>query len=171
VADDAWATGIDAHREAVARFVQAAVKIEDGAWGVHAAAECWSPGQVAEHIAVTYGLLVAELGGRQGMRSRLPYWKQVFIRWRFLPVILHQGRFPKTRAPREIRPPDEPRAKAIVIEALEADAHSFEDGLTRARAEGRGSLTHPYFGRLRAEKMLGLITAHTEHHRRQLPGD
>jgi uncharacterized damage-inducible protein DinB len=171
VADDAWATSINAHREAVARFTQAAAKIEDRAWSARTSAQNWSPGQVAEHIAVTYGLLVAELSGRQGMRKHLPYWKQVVIRWRFLPAILRGGRFPKTRAPREIRPPEEPRTKAIVIEALQADARSFEDGLSRARAEGRGSLTHPYFGRLRAEKMLGLITAHTEHHRRQLRSD
>ena len=115
--------------------------------------------------------LVAELDGTQGMRARLPVWKQLYIRWRFLPGILRAGRFPKTRAPREIRPAGEPRAKAVVLEALTADARRFEDGLTEARANGGGALTHPFFGRLRPVKMLGLITAHTEHHRRQLPGD
>jgi hypothetical protein len=57
-----------------------------------------------------------------------------------------------------------------VLEALLGDASRFEEGLTQARSRGGGALTHPYFGRLAPDRMLRLIAAHTEHHRRQLPG-
>jgi uncharacterized damage-inducible protein DinB len=63
-----------------------------------------------------------------------------------------------------------PRPKAAVLEALRADASRVEEELTSARDGGQGRLTHPYFGRLGPEKVLGFIAAHTEHHRGQLPG-
>ena len=158
------------HHEAVARFVESAARLDDVAWQARAAAGKWCPGQVAEHVALTYDTLVRELGGGAGMRSRLPFWKRTMLRWRFLPRILSEGRFPKAYAPREIRPPDEPRAQDALLDALRAGAGRFEEGLARARAEGGGRLTHAYFGRLGPDEMLRLITAHTEHHRRQLPG-
>lgn len=169
--DSDFARHLSRHHEAVGRFVECAQRLDDVAWRARAAASGWCPGQVAEHIALTYATLVKELAGTGGMRSRLPLWKRTMLRWRFLPQILSEGRFPKgARAPREIRPPDEPRAQESVLEALSTDAHRFEDGLAQARAEGGGRLTHPYFGRLRPDDMLRLITVHTEHHRRQLPG-
>jgi hypothetical protein len=126
---------------------------------------------VAEHVAITYGKLVSELAAPgAGMRARLSLWKRTLLRWRVLPAILRTGRFPQARAVRETRPPETPRAKEVLLEALRADAARFEAGLTQARREGGGILTHPYFGRLAPPKMLGLIAAHTEHHRRQLPG-
>jgi hypothetical protein len=125
---------------------------------------------VAEHVALTYAQLLAELRGTGGMRQRLSWWKATYLRLRVLPGILRGGPFPKTPAPREIRPPELPRSQAEVLEALRTDATRFEEELARARAEGQGRLTHPYFGRLSPEKVLGLMAAHTEHHRRQLPG-
>jgi len=169
--DHGWEDLLRAHQGAVARFAETAGKLDDVAWHARPAPDKWCPGQVAEHIALTYEKLVSELvrpGG--GMRARLPFWRSALLRWRLLPGILRTGRFPKAPAVREIRPPDTPRAKAVVLEALQADASRFEGGLTQARKRGEGALTHPYFGRLAPHKMLGLIAAHTEHHRRQLPG-
>ena len=57
-----------------------------------------------------------------------------------------------------------------MLDALRNDAARFEEELTRAQKEGGGRLTHPYFGRLPPRKILGFMAAHTEHHRRQLPG-
>jgi hypothetical protein len=166
-----WEDGVRAHHEAVARFTEAAGKLDDVAWHARSGPDRWCPGQVAEHVALTYEKALAELGGTgEGMRARLPAWRSALLRWRVLPRILDSGVFPKARAVREIRPPEAPRAKAAVLSALEADAVRFEAELTRARAEGGGSLTHPYFGRLRADKMLAFLASHTEHHRKQLPG-
>lgn len=170
VRDPDFERHLSRHHEAVARFVASARRLDDVAWQARAATGKWCPGQVAEHVALTYDTLVKELRGGSGMRSRLPFWKRTMLRWRFLPQILSEGRFPKSPAPREIRPPAEPRPQTAVLEALRADADRFEDGLTRARAQGGGRLTHAYFGRLGPDEMLRLITAHTEHHRRQLPG-
>jgi hypothetical protein len=166
-----WDERVRAHQGAVARFVETAGKLDDVAWHARPAPDKWCPGQIAEHVALTYLKLVSELArpGR-GMRARLPLWKSALLRWRLLPGILRTGRFPEARAVREIRPPDTPRTKAAVLDALQAEAARFEAGLTQARDRGEGALTHPYFGRLAPHKMLGLIAAHTEHHRRQLPG-
>jgi len=167
-----WEDGVRTHHEAVARFTEAAAKLDDVAWHARPGPDRWCPGQVAEHVALTYEKLVAELAGTgTGMRARLPFWKMALLRWRVLPGILKTGVFPPgARAVREIRPPNAPRAKATVLPALEADAIRFETALTRARQKGGGALTHPFFGRMRAEKMLALMAVHTEHHRRQLPG-
>jgi hypothetical protein len=154
----------------VARFAQSADRFDDVAWHARSEAGRWCPGQVAEHVALTYAQLLAELLGTGGMRRRLSWWKAAWLRLRFLPGILQRGHFPKAPAPREIRPPESPRAKDLVLEALRANAARFEEELTKARASGRGRLTHPYFGRLGPEKVLGFIAAHTEHHRQQLPG-
>ena len=159
------------HHEAVSRFVEAAERLDDVAWRARTAADKWCPGQVAEHIALTYDSLLKELQGVGGPRKpRLPFWKRTLLRWRVLPQILNEGIFPKARAPREIRPPDEPRPQPAVLEMLRADADRFEADLAQARGQGGGRLTHAYFGRLAPDEMLRLMTAHTEHHRRQLPG-
>lgn len=165
-----WAAGVRVHQEAVLRFVETASRLDDVAWHARGAVDKWCPGQVAEHVALTYVQLLAELLGTGGMRQRLSWWKSALLRWRFLRRILREGLFPKARAVREIRPPDSPRPKPAVLEGLRRDAARFEEELTRARAEGRGRLTHPHFGRLPPRKILGFMAAHTEHHRRQLPG-
>lgn len=165
-----WDAAVRAHRQAVLRFAETAERFDDVAWHARSAADKWCPGQVAEHVVLTYSRLLSELDGAGGMRQRLPWWKAALLRWRFLPRILREGIFPKARAPREIRPPDSPRPKPTVLDALRRDAARFEEELTRAHAEGGGRLTHPYFGRLPPRKILGFMTAHTEHHRRQLPG-
>jgi len=165
----AWEAGRQAHGAVVSRFVDTAERLDDVAWHARSAVDRWCPGQVAEHVALTYGQLLAELSGTGGMKRRLPWWKALFIRWRFLPGILRTGVFPKARAPREIRPPDTPRERSAVLEALQKNALRFEEELTLARQSGRGRLTHPYFGALGPEAILRFVCAHTEHHRRQLP--
>jgi uncharacterized damage-inducible protein DinB len=168
--ETAWEAGVRSHREAVLRFAETAERFDDVAWHARRASDKWCPGQVAEHVALAYGQLLSELSGAGGMRQRLPWWKATLLRWRFLPGILREGAFPAARAPREIRPPDSPRPKAALLDILCKDAARFEAELTRAQAEGGGRLTHPYFGRLPPRKILGFMAAHTEHHRRQLPG-
>jgi DinB family protein len=158
------------HHEGVSRFLDAASRLDDVAWSARAAADKWCPGQVAEHVALSYAVLLKELRGGGARQSRLPLWRRMLLRFTVMPQILNEGRFPKARAPREIRPPDEPRAQKTVLETLRRDADLFESGLVEARAKGGGHLTHIYFGRLRPDQMLRFMTAHTEHHRRQLPG-
>ena len=116
----------------------AADRLDDVAWHARAAVDRWCPGQVAEHVALTYVQLLAELAGTGGMRQRLPWWKSALLRWRVLPGILREGLFPKARAVREIRPPDSPRPKAAVLETMRKDAARFEEELTRAQSRGRG---------------------------------
>ena len=162
---------VSRHHEGVSRFLEAAERLDDVAWQARAAADRWCPGQVAEHVALTYDRLLKELDGvGEPRKPRLRFWKRTLLRWRVLPQILNEGRFPKARAPREIRPPDEPRPQKVVLKGLRADADRFEVSLAHARANGGGRLTHVYFGKLGPDQMLRFMTAHTEHHRRQLPG-
>ena len=162
---------VSRHHEGVSRFLEAAERLDDVAWQARAAADKWCPGQVAEHVALTYDRLLKELDGvGEPRKPRLRFWKRTLLRWRVLPQILNEGRFPKARAPREIRPPDEPRPQKVVLKGLRADADRFEVSLAHARANGGGRLTHVYFGKLGPDQMLRFMTAHTEHHRRQLPG-
>jgi hypothetical protein len=58
VPDSDFARHLSRHHEAVGRFVECAQRLDDVAWRARAAASGWCPGQVAEHIALTYATLV-----------------------------------------------------------------------------------------------------------------
>ena len=66
------------HHEGVSRFVDAALRLDDVAWQARAAADKWCPGQVAEHVALTYDRLLKELFGvGEPPRIRVPFWQQI----------------------------------------------------------------------------------------------
>jgi hypothetical protein len=137
---------------------------------VRPAAGKWSPGQIAEHLVLSYAAMRRELAGGVGLRLRTRFWRRLLIRWRFLPVVLKEKRLPKgAPAVREIRPPDEPRAQSVVTADLREQAARFEQELGRARDAGGGRVTHPFFGRLSAAEALRFVAVHAAHHRRQLP--
>lgn len=130
----------------------------------------WSPGQIGEHLVLSYEVVLRELAGGQGMRVRTGFWRRLLIRFRYLPLILRDGQLPHgARAVREIRPTAEPRAAGVVSADFLALATRFDAELTRARASNHARTTHPIFGTLDASQTLRFVTVHVDHHRRQLP--
>ena len=135
-----WEDRVRAHQNAVARFVETAGKLDDVAWHARPAPDKWCPGQVAEHVALTYETARgrARASGRRDARAPALLEDRRCCAGACCPGSCGPDVFPEARAVREIRPPDTPRAKAVVLEALRADAARFEAELTQARGRGEG---------------------------------
>jgi DinB superfamily len=169
--DADWQSRCEDHEREISRFLRDADRLDDVAWTRKPAPGKWSPGQIAEHLVLSYAAMRRELAGGTGLRLRSRFWRRLLIRWRFLPVVLKERRLPAgAPAVREIRPAEEPRPRAVVTGDLRDQATLFEQELGRARAAGGGRLTHPFFGRLSPAEALRFVAVHAAHHRRQIPG-
>jgi DinB superfamily len=169
--DADWQSRRADHQREISRFLREAERLDDAAWTRKPAPGKWSPGQIAEHLVLSYAAMRRELAGGAGLRLRSRFWRRLLLRWRFLPMILKEGRLPPgAPAVREIRPPEEPRARAVATGDLREQATLFEQELDRARTSGGGRLTHPFLGRLSPREVLRFVAVHAAHHRRQIPG-
>jgi hypothetical protein len=78
---------IASHRRAVGAFVEAARAVPPSQWTTPRAPGKWSPGQVAEHVALAY-----EQSGRMVQGSftgpAKPWYQQLLARWLGLPSLL-----------------------------------------------------------------------------------
>jgi hypothetical protein len=165
-----WADACGRHREAAALFVSRAERVASERWKAAPAPGKWSPAEIAEHLSLTYAHLLGELHGGQPVRVRGSWLFRLLARYKFLPPLLRDGTIPPgVRAPREVRPqlPSEDREAAL--KRFRALAVEFEGEITRRRAAGGGHLTHPYFGRLDADRGIRFVEVHIRHHTGQLP--
>jgi uncharacterized damage-inducible protein DinB len=167
---DGWPERCLEHRREIESFLAALETLDDELWAREPAPGKWSPGQITEHLVLSYAAMRRELAGGVGLRLRSTFWRRFLIRWRFLPMVLKQGRLPRgAPAVREIRPDAEPRPRSVAAPDLREQAKRFEEELTQARDRGEGRLTHPFFGRLSPPEALRFVAVHAAHHRGQLP--
>ena len=168
---DDWQQRIDGHREAVGRFVKDVETLDPSLWEKRPRPDAWCPAQIAEHVLLVYEVAARELQGGSGMRIRTGFWMRTFVRWRFLPQILRDGRIPKgAKAVREIRPSERPRARNLFLEQFPKAASTFENEIVQAR-DRNGHLTHAIFGKLNTPAALRFVAVHLDHHRRQLTSE
>jgi hypothetical protein len=156
------------HQSALTEFFATARAVEPAAWERVRDAETWSPAQIAEHVRLAYVVVGAPLTGGKGLRVRTPWWLRPFLRWRFLGGILDSARFPRSRAPRELRPGPGPFERDATLRAIEIAATELERNAVAQWDDSRAAVTHHVFGNLDAADGLRLATAHTVHHTRQL---
>jgi hypothetical protein len=155
------------HRASLLEFLAAARAVEIEDWERRSVPGKWAPSQVAEHLRVTYEVLLRELRGGAGIRIRLPWWRRTLLRATVLPRIVARGRFPAgAPAVREIRPGEGPFDRAATLAGLEALAAAFGEQL---RARPSASLSHAFFGKMTAPVGLRVLAAHNRHHAAQLP--
>ena len=158
-------TRLDAHHQAVEAFLTAARAVPAERWSQPRAAGKWSPGQVAEHLALAYEVNRGVLHGRApGVAA--PRLLRPLIRKFGLNPVLRRGRFiPGSKSPAVFRPGPSPAAPAVLLERLRAAADAFEQD---AAATGAAIIEHPLFGRLPLVDFVRLQEIHTQHHRGQL---
>lgn len=164
-----WDEEIAAHRRALDELVAAAAAVPAARWNAAPAPGKWSPAQVAEHVRITYGVVLAEIGGGQGMRLRTSWLRRTLLRRLVMPWMLRNRRFPKgAPAVREIRPGDGPFDQAEVLAGLRAEGERFLAAVAALELGRFAGITHPFFGRMEPVAGLKLLTLHTQHHQAQL---
>lgn len=158
-------TALDAHRRAVHDFLASARAVPAAQWDRPRAEGKWSPGQVAEHVALSYeashGVFLGRVPGEAPPRFLRPLLR-IFL----LGPVLRMGRFPAaSRAPAVLRPQGTPAAAALLLDRVQAAATAFERA---AESAGGVAIDHPAFGRLPVVDFVRLQEIHTRHHRAQL---
>jgi len=165
--EDDWRRLEEDHFAAVEEFAARAEAVADELWPVAPFPGKWSPGQVAEHVALAYEAILRDLSGGPAMRLRASWWQRALLRRFLLPRILSTGRIPlAATAPREARPGPEAPARAEVLGRLRDGASRLSDAMRSSR--DAACAIHPYFGTLRGREILRFCAVHTRHHAPQL---
>jgi hypothetical protein len=162
-------TEIAGNRAAVEEFVAAIRAVDAGRWGAPRAERAWSPGQVAEHLALTYEYNRKVVHGTaEGLPFPLGPILRPLLRRVVIDNTLKAGRFTrKGRAPAPFRPGPTPAAPADAIARLTAAVSGLEADLrSRPRSE---TIDHPVFGTIRVADWMKVQAIHARHHRAQLP--
>ena len=164
-------THIADHRKAIDEFIAAARAVEASRWNTPRAEGAWSPGQVAEHLALIYQY------NRQVATGTAPSP----IPWLLRPVVqrlargivvdgtLKAGRFTrKGRAPRVFQPPATAASSADVLARIDAGVRGFEADIRSRHPEARRTVAHPIFGEIATSDWVRLQAIHVRHHLSQL---
>jgi hypothetical protein len=159
---------LHAHDQAVQAFLASAGAVPPERWNRPPAEGKWSPGQITEHVALSYEAGSEALHGRAPGPVPPPFLRPL-IRTVLLRPILWLGRFPlASKAPEVLRPGASTADAPVLLERLRAAAAAFESA---ARAVRGTDIDHPAFGRLLLADLVRLQEIHTRHHHLQLPSD
>lgn len=153
-------TVLRAHREAVDAFLAAAGAVPSAQWSQPRAPGKWSPGQIAEHLALAYEVNRGVLLGTAQVVAAPRLLGPLIRRFLLGPVLRRGGFIPGSKSPSA-----SPAAPAVLLARLRAAVASFE---ADAGAAGLITLDHPFFGRLPMVDFVRLQEIHTQHHRGQL---
>ena len=162
-----WQELAEDHRASVEEFAAAARAVPQSSWDTRPAPDKWSPGQIAEHLRLTYEVLLREAHGGKGIRIRLPWWRRTLLRATVMRRLLRRGEFPQgAPAVKEIRPGEGPFGREATLTDFERLASEFAAELTAHREK---RFTHAFFGRMASPAGLRFLAIHNRHHKAQLP--
>jgi hypothetical protein len=158
---------LQTHHQAVDDFVATARAVPSPRWGQARARGKWSPGQVAEHLALAYEVNRRVLHGT-APGAAAPRLLRPLLRRLLLNPVLRRGTFfPGSRSPRVFRPGASPAAPAELLTRLQTAANAFETDAAAAAKAG-ATIEHPFFGQLSLVDFVRLQEIHARHHRRQV---
>jgi hypothetical protein len=168
--DPRWDEAVDEHRAALAAFLEVAEGLREEVWSAPWAPGKWTRAQVAEHLSLAYAAAVREINTGETIRVRVaPGVRQTLLRWILLPHMLFHRVLPvRVKAPRVAWPGEVSDPRAKVLRRLREWGERYESAIERARQDGGGYLTHPYFGKLPPVKAMRFMAVHIEHHTRQI---
>lgn len=156
------------NRRAVDDFIAAARAVAPTKWAEPRAPGKWSPGQVAEHLAISYELGRKVLTGDAPF-PRLPRPLRAVLRWWVVRPVLRSGKFPsgfKTSKP--FIPASVPAPLDATCARLTGAAATFADEHAARARTGAETLVHPVFGTLTLAEYVRFNAAHARHHMGQL---
>lgn len=158
------------NRAAVEDFIARAREVDAAGWSIPRAEGAWSPGQIVEHLALTYEFNRTIVMGTSDVTG-FPFFLRPLVRRMVVDSTLKAGRFTrKGKAPAIFRPSAAPAAPAALIARLQTAVTGFEAGIRSGHPEGRRAINHPYFGAVPMIDYLELQAIHARHHRAQLIG-
>jgi hypothetical protein len=165
-------TELAAHRTAVEEFVAAARAIDRERWTVPRADGAWSPGQIAEHLAIFYDY--SRKIARDEATSPIPWLLRPLVsrlaRAMIVDNTLKAGRFTrKGRAPGIFQPSASPPPADLVLPRLDAAVRGLESDIRSRHPEARHTIQHPIFGTMAIAEWVRLQAIHARNHRAQLP--
>jgi hypothetical protein len=164
-----WDRLLADHSAALDEYRVAAKSLSRETWTRPMAPGKWTPAELTSHVAESYRVLRAELGGEPGMRLRGSRLQRLILRHTVLPRLLTGGPFPPgVRAPREVRPKVVIEDRETALTDLGSAAELFTTELTARAGPANPRLSHAYFGRLSSRQALQLMAVHTRHHARHL---
>jgi hypothetical protein len=159
------ASALKAHHDAVEAFLATAASVPLAQWTVPRAPGKWSPGQVADHLAIAYdanrGLLHLTSPGRGAPRLLRPLLRVLL----FNPVLRRGAFIPGSKTPKMLQPSDSPAGPEALLARLRSAANDFESD---AKTSPSATIDHPIFGRLSLVDFVRFQEIHTRHHQRQV---
>jgi hypothetical protein len=164
-----WREALKDHEAAVTAFLDGARRVPADRWDTARPGDKWSPGQIAEHLRLTYATLRRDLEGGTGFRVRVSPLRALVYRVTVLRRMLRRRQFVKgAPATREVRPAGGPFERQATLAGLQAEAAAFEATLGARGGPPERRVAHPFFGRLSPLQGLELCALHTRHHGEQL---
>ena len=158
-------SALQTHRESVEQFLAAARQVPVAQWNQPSAPGKWSPGQVAEHLALAYEVNRRVVHG-SFPGNGAPRFLRPLLRTFLLKPVLKRGSFiPGSKSPKVFRPSASPPQQAPLLGRLQIAAKAFEND---AKATAGDAIEHPIFGRLGLVDFVRLQEIHTRHHRNQV---
>lgn len=159
-------TAVAEHHSAVEQFLATGRAMTPQQWATPREPGKWTPGQIAEHLAITYEYGIA-LANRNPPGGGLPFFLRPIARMAFVKPTLKAGRFTRAgKTPKIFEPSTMPPAPDVVLPRLEKALSGFEKAVQAG--EAREALHHPFFGTVPTTDYLTLQTIHAKHHHGQL---
>jgi hypothetical protein len=156
------ARALTSHAAAAAEFRERATSIPADQWQSPRAPGKWTPAQEVEHVLLAFEAFTGQLAGGPPMRMVVPRAQAILLRWLVLPYIVLTGRFPRARAPREVRPSGTSGTRDDLLTRFDGAATALAEAALRQPPSRR--LGHAYFGAITLVEALGMLAAHTRHH-------
>jgi hypothetical protein len=163
-------TAIADNRKSVDDFIAAARAVPAARWAVPRANGAWSPGQIVEHLALTYEFNRKVVAGTAPALPLLlrPILRPL-LRRMVITNTLQAGRFTrKGRTPAFLRPGPTPPSVAEAVARLNAALSGLEGDLRSRHPDARHTVDHPAFGSVPTQDWMRVQAIHARHHRDQL---
>src|SRR5215471_12450568 len=121
------------HHAAVGQFLDTARAMSAQQWITPREPGKWTPGQIAEHLAITYEYGIALANGSPPGGS-LPFFLRPIVRVAFVNPTLKAGRFLRSgKTPKNFEPATPAPAPSVVLPRLVTALSGFEQAIQSGR--------------------------------------
>lgn len=163
---------IENHRAAIKEFIRRSEDVPGERWDRPRASGKWAPAQEVAHLVLTYRSYIIELLEGPVVTPDTYPARHVVLRARVLPRILKGNWFPSGGVSPEVTQPGTvSREKTALLKELSESVNGFESAAMEEAERNPGRyVRHPHFGALNLVDLIKVLTEHTKHHTKNLPG-